>query len=173
MSLVCVWMRACSCVYACFSCSLTWCLPLLEAKACHLLRDESKNRGEQSGDTRYTCVFVSIALCACACVWILQAGAPWDKTRWSPQAKQVGPVYLLHSGSCQFRFQLSCNTVQTVLPKTPHLIALLLHLHLLFQFCSVCLYHPYIASIYIFISFFFNLSYYWAFYSEEFPTNST
>lgn len=112
------------CVHTCFACSLTWCLPLLAAKACQLLRDKNKNRGEQRGDTRYTSAYVCVCVLLCAC--ILQAASPWDRARWSPQAKQVGPVYLLHSGSCQFRFQLSRNTAQASLPKAPHLTALLL-----------------------------------------------
>lgn len=116
------------CVPTCFACSLTWCLPSLAAKACQLLRDKNKNRGEQRGDTGYTNMCVCVLLCAC----ILQSASPWDRAIWSPQAKQVGPVYLPHSGSCQFRFQHSRNTAQASLPKTPHLTALLLLFSLFF-----------------------------------------
>lgn len=51
------------CVPTCFACSLTWCLPSLAAKACQLLRDKNKNRGEQRGDTRYTNMCVCITVC--------------------------------------------------------------------------------------------------------------
>lgn len=59
----------------------------------------------------------------CLRVCILQAASPGDRARWSPPAKQVGPVYLLLSGSCQFRSQLSRNTFSASVPKTPRLIA--------------------------------------------------
>lgn len=98
--------------------SLTWCLPSLAAKACQRLRSKNKKKGDT------TCV---------RCVCILQAASPWDRARWSPQAKQVGPVYLLHSGSCQLHFQLSHNTDQAPVPKNnvlilPHLFSTLLPL---------------------------------------------
>lgn len=51
------------CVPTCFACSLTWCLPSLAAKACQLLRDKNKNRGEQRGDTRYTNMCVCVTVC--------------------------------------------------------------------------------------------------------------
>lgn len=105
--------------------SLTWCLPSLAAKACQLLRRQNKKRGDRM------CVCVLVRLCVRGVV--LQAASPWDRARWSPQAKQVGPVYLLHSGSRQLRFRLIRGTDQASVPKNKafthlHPLPTLLHL---------------------------------------------
>lgn len=115
------------CVPTCFACSLTWCLPSLAAKACQLLRDKNKNRGEQRGDTRYT------NMCVCITVCVHPAGCfAMRQGHMVTPGKAGWPVYLPHSGSCQFRFQRSRNAAQALLPKTPHLTALLLLFSLFF-----------------------------------------
>lgn len=147
MLLVSVWIHVFWCVYACFSCSLTWCLLLLEAKACHLLRDKSKNRGELSGDTSYTCVFVSITVCVFVCEscrLVRHETGPDGH----PRQSRLGLFTCFTLGHVSFAFSLAATRFRLCCQKTPHLIALLLHLFFFFQFYSVGLHHAFILSIF-------------------------